>query len=152
MAIEIKPITENKKIFLPLLLLGDEEESQIDKYLSRGEMFALYDGSGLKTVCVVTDEGGGVLEVQNIVTEVNYQRQGYASRMLDYIAKRFANRFKKIILGTGDVPSVLKFYEHCGFSITHRVEDYFTQHYSQPIIEDDILLKDKVYLARLLEG
>ena len=38
---EIKLITSNKKQFLDLLLLADEQESMIDKYLERGEMFAL---------------------------------------------------------------------------------------------------------------
>ena len=55
-------ITNNKKEFLPLLLLGDELESDIEKYLDRGDLFALYDGD-LKSVCVVTNEGEGVLEI-----------------------------------------------------------------------------------------
>ena len=37
----IKIIKENKKSFLDLLLLADEQESMIEKYLERGEMFAL---------------------------------------------------------------------------------------------------------------
>jgi ribosomal protein S18 acetylase RimI-like enzyme len=143
----IELITDNKKEYLPLLLLADEEESQINKYLERGDLFALFDGD-LKNVCVVTDEGGGVLEIQNLATDSRYQKQGYASRMIEYIAERFAGRYQKIILGTGDVPSILAFYERCGFTLTHRVADYFTTHYEQPMIEDGILLKDKVYLAR----
>ncbi|MCL2057385.1 MAG: GNAT family N-acetyltransferase, partial [Oscillospiraceae bacterium] len=63
----IRLIAENKKEFLPLLLLGDELISDIEKYLERGDLFALYDGD-LKSVCVVTDEGGGVLEIQNLAT------------------------------------------------------------------------------------
>lgn len=149
MAVTIDCIKSNKKDFMPLLLLGDEQESEIDKYLKRGELFALYDGD-LKSVCVVTDEGGGVLEIQNLATEKQYQRQGYASRLVDYIAERYAGNFNKIILGTGDVPSVLTFYERCGFTATHRVTDYFTTHYDKPIIEDGILLKDKIYLERRL--
>ena len=35
-------ITENKKRFLNLLLLADEQESMINRYLERGEMFVLY--------------------------------------------------------------------------------------------------------------
>jgi GNAT superfamily N-acetyltransferase len=149
MAATVERIADHKKAYLPLLLLGDEEESQIDKYLERGELFALFDGD-LKCVCVVTDEGGGVLEIQNLATDTRYQKQGYASRMIEYVAERFAGRFQKIILGTGDVPSLLAFYERRGFAITHRVADYFTTHYSQPMVEDGILLKDKVYLARAL--
>lgn len=149
MAVIVEIITDNKKDFLPLLLLGDEQESEIDKYLERGELFALYDGD-LKSVCVVTDEGSGVLEIQNLATDKRYQRQGYASRLVDYIAERYTERFDKIILGTGDVPSVLNFYKRCGFIATHRIADYFTTHYDHPIIEDGILLKDKVYLERRL--
>lgn len=147
--ISIRLITENRKDFLPLLLLGDEQESYIDAYLERGDLFALYDGD-LKSMCVVTDEGDGILEIQNIATNKRYQKQGYASRLIDYVAGYYAGRYDKIILGTGDVPGILTFYERCGFSVTHRMPDYFTTHYDHPIIEDGVLLKDKVYLERKL--
>ena len=140
-------ITENKKAFLPLLLLDDEQESHIDRYLERGELFALYDGD-LKSVCVVTDEGCRILEVQNLATDERYQRQGYASRLIDYVAGYYTGKYNKIILGTGDVPGILAFYERCGFAVTHRVPDYFTIHYDHPMIEDGVLLKDQVYLER----
>lgn len=41
---KIERITENKKRFLDLLLLADEQEDMIDKYLPQGDLFALYDG------------------------------------------------------------------------------------------------------------
>jgi ribosomal protein S18 acetylase RimI-like enzyme len=145
----IHSITENKKDFLPLLLLGDESESHINKYLESGELFAMYNGD-LKSICVVTDNGNGTLEIQNIATDQRYQRHGYASRLIDYIAQHYAGRYNRIILGTGDVPGILCFYERCGFAITHRVPDYFITHYDHPIFEDGVLLKDKVYLERKL--
>ena len=147
--IDICLITENKKDFLPLLLLGDEQESQIDKYLERGELFALYDRD-VKSVCVVTDEGDSTLGIQNLATDESSQRQGYASRLIEYIANHYAGRYDKIILGTGDVPEILGFYERRGFAVTHRIPDYFTTHYDHPMIEDGVLLKDKVYLERKL--
>ena len=149
MAISILLITECKKDFLPLLLLGDEQESSIDKYLERGELFALYDDD-LKSICVVTDEGGSVLEIQNLATDKRYQRQGYASELISYIVEHYRNRFSNIILGTGDVPGILAFYGHRGFSETHRIANYFTEHYDYPIIEEGMILKDKVYLERKL--
>ena len=33
---KIKEIKENKKQFLPLLLLADEQEDMIDRYLNKG--------------------------------------------------------------------------------------------------------------------
>ena len=143
----IRIITENKKDFLPLLLLGDEQEDQIDKYLERGDLFALYDGD-LKCVCTVTDEGDDTLEIQNLATYERYQRKGYASRLIEHIAEYYAGRYDKIILGTGDVPGILGFYKRRGFAVTHRIPDYFTTHYDHPIMEDGVLLKDKVYLER----
>jgi ribosomal protein S18 acetylase RimI-like enzyme len=145
----IKIISENKWEFLPLLLQGDEEESAIAKYLDRGELFALYD-SDLKCICVATNEGGGVVEIQNIATDEHYRRQGYARKLIDYVAEHFKSRFDKIILGTGDVPGVLTFYNKCGFAVTHKIADYFTDNYDHPIIEEGVMLKDKVYLERIL--
>ena len=145
----IRLITENKRGFLPLLLSGDEQESYINEYLERGELFALYNGD-VKSVCVVTDEGNGTLEIQNIATEKRSQRKGYASRLIAYIAEYGVGRYDRIILGTGDVPGILAFYRGCGFVATHRIPDYFTTHYDHPIIEDGVLLKDKVYLEKKL--
>ena len=51
----IREIHENKKQFLPLLLLADEQEDMIDRYLERGAMYVLEDG-GVKAECVITDE------------------------------------------------------------------------------------------------
>lgn len=64
---DIKMIKENKKRFLDLLLLADEQENMIDKYLERGEMFALYDGD-LKSICVVTKEEKDIYELKNLAT------------------------------------------------------------------------------------
>ena len=67
---EIIEIKENKKQFLPLLLLADEQESMIDRYIDRGTMYVLVD-NGVKCECVVTDEGKGILEIKNIATAQN---------------------------------------------------------------------------------
>lgn len=81
---EIRLITSNKKQFLDLLLLADEQESMIDKYLERGEMFALYD-DGLKAISVVTCEEGSIYEIKNIAVYPSSQRKGYGKRLVDYL-------------------------------------------------------------------
>ena len=57
---------KNKREYLPLLLLADEQESMIDLYLDRGTMFVLEESGSVKAECVVTDEGNGMLEIQNL--------------------------------------------------------------------------------------
>ena len=71
----IREIYENKKQFLPLLLLADEQENMIDRYLERGTMYVLEDG-GVKAECVVTDEGGGILELKNLAGSAGGAEKG----------------------------------------------------------------------------
>lgn len=145
----IEQITVGKRDFLPLLLLGDEVESGIMQYLERCDLFALYDDD-LRCVCAVTDEGDGTLEVQNLATDTRYQRKGYASKMLETICDHYRGWFRRIILGTGEVPGVLRFYQKNRFEIAYRVPDFFTHYCDYPIVEDGVTLKDKIYLERKL--
>ena len=62
---EIYEIKENKKQYLDLLLLADEQEDMIDRYLERGTMFIL-DDNGVKAVCVITKEKDKTIEIKNI--------------------------------------------------------------------------------------
>lgn len=144
---EIIQITNHKKQYLELLLLADEQESMIDRYLDRGEMFVLED-NGVKAVCVVTDEGNGVCELKNIAVTLGSQRQGYGKKLINHLLNHYAGKYTRMIVGTGDVPSSVRFYERCGFEPSHRIENFFTDNYDHPMIEDGILLKDMVYFKR----
>lgn len=144
---DIKLITSNKKEFLNLLLLADEQESMIDKYLERGEMFALYD-DGLKAISVVTCEGESIYEIKNIAVYPDYQRKGYGKQLIDYLFEYYKDRCSVMFVGTGDSPSTLSFYEHCGFRISHRLKNFFIDNYIQPIYEDGKQLTDMVYLRK----
>jgi GNAT superfamily N-acetyltransferase len=123
----------------------------IDKYLDKGTLFALFDG-GLKSICVVTDEGGGNFEIQNLATYEQYQRRGYGRRLINYVCDFYRGKGETMYVGTGDVPHSVSFYERSGFSFSHRIENYILDHYINPIFEDGIQLKDKVYLKRGLNG
>ena len=47
---QIELIKDNKLRFLDLLLLGDQQENRVNKYLDYDDLFALYDND-LKNVC-----------------------------------------------------------------------------------------------------
>lgn len=143
----IQQITENKKRYLDLLLLADEQESMIDRYLNRGDMFALFD-DGLKTICVVTDEGNRVCELKNLATEPECQGQGYGKQMIEWICSYFRSDFSTMTVGTGDSPLTIPFYKKCGFTESHRIKNFFIDNYDHPIIECDRQLTDMVYLKR----
>lgn len=142
---EIKIILENKKQFLDLLLLADEDEDMIDKYLERGDMFALYDDD-LRSICVVTQEDADIYEIKNLATYEKYQGQGYARTLVKYIFECYKNKCKTMFVGTGDSPATIPFYEGCGFKISHRVKNFFIDNYKCPIFEGGVQLTDMVYL------
>lgn len=144
--IEIK---ENKKQFLSLLLLADEQENMIDLYLDKGTMYAIYD-NGVKAECVVTDEGNSVLEIKNIAVCPECQKKGYGKALIEYVVAEYKGRYDVLQVGTGDSPLTIPFYERCGFTRSRIVPNFFTDNYDHPIVEDGVLLKDMVYLQRRL--
>lgn len=146
---KIYGITDNKKQYLPLLLLADEQEDMIDKYLERGTMYVL-DEDGAKAECVVTDEGEGILEIKNLATEPDYQGNGYGRALIDFLAENYAGKYSVLQVGTGESPLTVPFYEKCGFAYHHRIKNFFTDHYDHPIYECGVRLVDMVYLQRRL--
>lgn len=143
-------ITSAKKSFLQLLLLGDEDEKMLDKYLERGDMFALYQGD-LKATVVVTQEKSDVFEIKNVAVWPQCQRCGYGRFLVTEMCRLYSRWGVRMLVGTGDVREALSFYESCGFTRSYVLKNFFTDNYSQPIFENGILLKDMVYLERALK-
>ena len=133
--------------FMELLLLADEEIQMIEKYLYRGEMFALYDDS-LKSVCVVTQESGGVCELKNIATDEKWQGKGYGSKLLNHIFSHYKGKYTSMLVGTGDISWIINFYQKNGFRFSHRIQNFFTDNYDHPMFEDGVQLVDMVYLRK----
>jgi ribosomal protein S18 acetylase RimI-like enzyme len=140
----ITPITHRKKDYIGLLLLADEQESMVDKYLERGDMFVL-DDDGVKAECVVTKEADGVYELKNIAVLPEHQRKGYGKALINFLLSHYTD-CEVLLVGTGDVPSALNFYKRCGFTESHRVKNFFTDNYDHPMYEDGVQLVDMVYL------
>lgn len=138
-------VYSDKKDFLDLLLIADEQEDMIDRYLERGDMWTLDDG-GIKAVCVVTDEGDSVLEIKNLAVVPQFQRKGYGKAMIGFISTHYSGEFTTLRVGTGDSPLTMPFYLSCGFKEVGRIPDFFTDNYCHPIIEEGLLLKDMVIL------
>lgn len=145
---EIVKINDGDKIdFTELLLLADEDLKMIEKYLYRGDMFALYD-DGLKSICVVTRESENVCELKNIATYEKWHGKGYGSKLLAHVFAQYKGEFSTMLVGTGDVPWIIQFYQKNGFRISHRIKNFFTDNYDHPMFENGVQLKDMVYLTK----
>lgn len=144
----IKEITENKRRLIDLLLIGDESERMIDRYIGRGRLFAGYCGEDAVGVCLTADKGRGVIEIKNLAVVPEFRHRGIARAMINHV--EMSNQGKTLILGTGESPYNLNFYRGLGFVYSHRVADFFTENYPEEIVEDGVVLRDMIYLKKQL--
>ena len=145
---EIKEYTGEKRLLMPLLLLADEEEAMVLRYLERGTVFVLAENGEICAECTATDEGGGLLEIKNIAVYPRYQGRGYGRALLAFTENFYRDTFRTVQVGTS--PANIPFYEKCGFTRSHTIAGFFTQNYTHPIYENGILLTDMLYLKKNL--
>lgn len=143
---ELRRIFTGKTDFMELLLLGDEQEDMVMKYLERGEMAVLFDGKEAIALSVVTKEGENLWELKNIAVLPAFQGKGYGKKLVRFWQEKLHGE-GILQAGTGETPKTMGFYMTCGFQFSHRIPDFFVHHYDHPIVEDGILLKDMVYFS-----
>lgn len=142
----ITEIDKDKKQYLPLLLIGDESEIMIDRYLDNGTLYVGLSNGKPIVVCVTLNLDPNTVEIKNLAVKAEYRRHGYGRRMLEYVESLHSN--KRFILGTGETPSTLRFYKSCGYSYSHRIPNFFADNYPSPIIEEGVTLCDMIYLEK----
>lgn len=144
----VKEITDDKKRFLQLLLLGDEQENMIDRYLDNSQMFVLINNGDAIGECVVQDMGDGLIEIKNIAVMPEHQCKGYGRLLIDYVESRYRGTHSILQVGTGESRLTIPFYEKCGFNRSHVLKNFFVDYYSHPIYEDGVQLIDMIYLQK----
>lgn len=142
----IEEIKSGKRRYMPLLLIGDESEDMVEKYLDRGRLFVGMIGDDTVAVTVVTEETDGWVEVRNLAVDSEFRRRGIGHAMLAHVESLYPGH--DIRLGTGETPSTLRFYKSCGYRISHTIPDFFTDNYDHPIIEEGVMLRDMIYLSK----
>ena len=145
----IYEVSENKKKYMELLFLADEQEDMIERYLEKGTMYVLED-DGIKGECVVTEEDRNVLEIKNLAVVPDCHKKGYGRALIEFIAEKYREQYCILQVGTGDSPLTIPFYEKCGFVRSHSVKNFFTDNYAHPIYEGGVQLKDMIYLRKQL--
>ena len=142
---------DDREKYMPLLLIGDEQEEMVRKYLDRCELWLLREDRRVCALCAVTDEGGGVLELKNIAVYPEYQRRGYGRELVYFISRHYPGKFSRLRAGTGDSPLTVPFYEKCGFECVRTVKNWFTENYDHPIYECGVQLRDMLIFEKDLE-
>ena len=145
---EIRRIAAGKEVYLPLLLEADPSEAMIGKYLEGGELYALLVNGQAAAVAVVAAREDGGWELKNLATAPELRGRGYATKLVKHLFKLYAPRAEKLYVGTS--PANVPFYEGLGFAREYVLEGFFADNYPEPIVEDGVVLKDMIYLAKAL--
>ena len=136
---ELRQIFTGKTDFMDLLLLGDEQEDMVMKYLERGEMAVLFDGEDTIAVSVVTKEEEGLWELKNIAVLPSFQGKGYGTEALSSAIRLLANEnlFSTIQINyvKGNFPAK-HLYEKFGFEMIGVRRNF----YEKPV-EDAIVMR-----------
>ena len=145
----IYEVTDKKK-YLPLLLLADEQESMIDRYIENGTMYVLYDQHAVIGEILVCEISKDILEIKNLAVLPEFQNKGYGRALIEFICGKYQGKYSVVQVGTGDSPLTVPFYQKCGFVKSHIIKNFFLENYDHPIVEDGVRLVDMVYLKRNL--
>ncbi len=142
----IRKVEDDKREFMDLLLIGDESVDMIERYIEPGSLHVGSMDNKDIAVIVVVENNDDSVEIKNLAVDAAFRRRGIGRRMLEYVENLYPD--KKIILGTGETPSTLRFYQACGYRYSHRIPNFFTDNYPNPIVEEDVTLRDMVYLYK----
>lgn len=147
---EIRPVKNDKKKYLDLLLLADPSEEMVDRYLEAGDMFVMF--LGVTPVCEAVAAGlnGGDCELKNLATAGPFQKRGYAGRMISFLSDFYRPRYRRMLVGTSE--GNFRFYRSCGFRFSHVVKNFFTDYYPGPVIDNGAVLTDMTYFVKELRA
>ena len=145
MEFDIIPVPEREK-YLDLLLIADEEELMVRRYIGSGEMTVFRENGDLVGECIVIGHDDDTFELKSLAVVPEYRLRGYGRRIIEFATDRYLHDGGRMTVGTGDAPTALRFYERCGFVEYSRIIGFFTDNYRHTIIEAGVALKDMVML------
>jgi len=134
---------------------AEDSESLLAGYLEEGVVWVARnpDGEVIGHLQAVPRDDGA-WEVTNTAVAESARGQGVGRRLLEQaVAAAERAGVARVVLATGaaDVGN-LRFYQRCGFRITHVVHDYFGPEHGYPddLVVDGIPLRDQVWFERAL--
>lgn len=143
-------VTELTYEQLKLVLLADPNQTLVDAYLPQSAIYAASDATGLAGILVLKRFAPHVVEIMAIAVTPTKQRHGYGRTLLTFAyqwAIEHGYRTLRIATGTTSLAQ-LYLYQQQGFRVIAVVPDYFTQNYPQTIVENGLILRDRLVLER----
>lgn len=147
----LEKVEGNREAFLPQLLLADESEVAVRKYLDKGTLYKINCGELLVGVALVIPQTDTIIELKNIAIVPKYQGKGIGKEILRQLTEECQkNGYQKVLVGTANSSiDNIAFYQKAGFRMEAIEKDFFS-HYPEPIYENGIRALDMIFFTKQL--
>ncbi|SER57524.1 GNAT family N-acetyltransferase [Salipaludibacillus aurantiacus] len=132
-----------------LLLTADPSRVLVEEYLEKGDCFVAEKNREVIGVYVLLPLKYDNAEIKNIAVSSKDQGKGIGKKLVKHAIEEARKRgFNTIEIGTGNSSlGQLALYQKCGFRISEIEKDFFTENYSEEIVENGIVCKDMIRLS-----
>lgn len=147
-----RKLRKEENIPYNLLLLADETNETIDRYINNSEIFVLEKKNNIIAIYVLQSKDKDCIEIKNIAVDEDYQGIGIGKFLLkDAEIRAKKGGFKTMIIGTAEAAiKQLDLYQKIGFEIFDIRKNFFINNYPEPIYENGRLCKHMVMLKKQL--
>lgn len=137
--------------FIDYLLMADENEEIVEKYIQTGKMYSINDLNEIVGVILFTFPTEEVVEIKNLALIESSRVKGYGNEVIQRAVCLFQEKgYRKIIVGTANSSiGNLTFYQKAGFRIVSIRKNFFLN-YPEPIIENGIRALDMILFEKIL--
>ncbi|MEH7352612.1 GNAT family N-acetyltransferase [Neobacillus drentensis] len=142
---------EKRNLFFDYLLIADESEEIVIKYINDGEMFSICCEGKIAGVVLFMFHPNGIVELKNIALTEDYRGKGLGKLVVNEAFDLYKIKgLHKMIVGTANSSiENLAFYQKLGFRMVEIKKDFF-KNYPEPIYENGIRAMDMVMFEKEL--
>jgi N-acetylglutamate synthase-like GNAT family acetyltransferase len=149
----IRQLPEGQPLPMELLLMADPDEAVLQSYIDFCIVLIAVNKGNTIGVLAMSPETREKAEIRNIAVAPAHRGKGVARKLLKEAtdrATRLGYSILQVCTGNSGIRQ-LKVYQQFGFELTDVRWNYFTKHYTTPIIEDGILCRHQMVLSRFLQ-
>lgn len=144
-------ITGEREPYFPYLLLADENEEMVRKYMNDGDLYTIHCGEHLVGVALLIEQSKTSIEIKNIAVKPEFKGKGIGKIVLQMISDNSkAKGYTQVIVGTANSSiDNIAFYQKAGFRMERIDKDFFSS-YDKPIYENGIRAVDMIIFSKAL--
>jgi len=141
---------------MELLLLADESEQQVRRYLDSGDLYVYSLEQATVGLILTIPLESGVVELKAVAVRSSRQAQGIGKQMLAAVLADLQRcGWQRAVVGTASSGiGQLAYYQKAGFRLSRIERDYFTlaRGYPALMIENGIRVIDMVWMDKDLDA